>query len=101
MPAPQPQACQCAQVLNGQASYKPRGRKPRYATPQSRKAVALWGFEFWFFRSGETKPLVTELSMFMVGLIVFQLHLISRSRQEQKRTIPCHRQNGTFTGSER
>jgi hypothetical protein len=32
-------------TLGGQASYKPRGRKPRHAAVRSGKARPLWGFD--------------------------------------------------------
>jgi len=49
---PQLQACQPTRVLNGQASDKPQGRKPREEATRSRKVIALWGFELCLFGTG-------------------------------------------------
>ena len=47
MPALSPQGCRYAAKLRGQASDKPRGRKPREAQRWVRIGDSLWGFERW------------------------------------------------------
>jgi len=46
MPAPSRRPVSVRKPLNGQASDKPRGRKPREEGTRSLQAVALWGFEW-------------------------------------------------------
>jgi hypothetical protein len=55
MPALDSRRCQLTWVLNGQASDKPQGRKPREDAARSRKAVVLWGFESWGVGTGRQR----------------------------------------------